>query len=299
MYDLIVIGGGATGMGAAIKAKELGLNLLLIEENSHLGGSMEFCIHPQCGMRYYGKKLSGKEFKERTLSKFRNLQVSYKLHSTVIDISPQRDSIKITYVSPEGIFELESKSLVYAAGARERHRFEIGVFGDRVAGVYTSREAMNMISNYGIAPGRNILIADYANLGMNLARFLISNGLNVKAIIGSVDYEEDEGTAIYRDYKVLRVRGRKRVEKVIVSKNGDEIEIGGDALLLIGGLIPRVKLLEKAGVKFEDEALKDLKANVAGLFVAGNSLEPAYLSDNNLLQGERAGEMAAEYLKKI
>lgn len=39
-YDVIVVGAGISGLGAALKLKDVGLNVLVLEKNNHVGGRM-------------------------------------------------------------------------------------------------------------------------------------------------------------------------------------------------------------------------------------------------------------------
>lgn len=61
-YDLIVIGGGPSGMAAAIRAKEKGVkDILIIEREEDLGGSLVPCIHNGFGKEVLGKEVTGPE----------------------------------------------------------------------------------------------------------------------------------------------------------------------------------------------------------------------------------------------
>ena len=70
-YDLIVVGGGLTGVAAAVSAAREGLQVLLLEKAGALGGAMRNCFvypfmkywtnHPETGEKKY---LSGGIFAE-------------------------------------------------------------------------------------------------------------------------------------------------------------------------------------------------------------------------------------------
>ncbi len=72
-YDVVVIGGGPAGLAAAIKAKELGMDVLLLERREYLGGIPVQCVHPPgFGLHYFGgEDLTGTEFIHRFIEKFR------------------------------------------------------------------------------------------------------------------------------------------------------------------------------------------------------------------------------------
>ena len=62
-YDLAVIGGGPAGMAAALKAREEGVEkIVILERADTLGGILEQCIHTGFGLHYFGEELSGPEY---------------------------------------------------------------------------------------------------------------------------------------------------------------------------------------------------------------------------------------------
>ncbi len=66
IYDLIVIGGGPAGMGAAIRAKGNGVkDILILERQSDLGGILPQCIHNGFGSVLFGADMPGSMYAEK------------------------------------------------------------------------------------------------------------------------------------------------------------------------------------------------------------------------------------------
>ena len=320
-YDVVVIGGGPAGMAAAIRAKELGLNVLLLDENDYLGGILPQCIHPGFGLHYYKEELTGPEFAARLAKRLVELGVEYRTAARVLEIKNYSDLEKVViFTSPSGAYQVWAKAVIYAAGARERHAFEIGIVGDRVSGIYTAGEAQTLMDLYGIMPGKEIVIVGSGDVGLIMARRFALEGAKVKAVVELMPYPgglarnvmilRDFDIPLYLSHKVVEVRGKGRVERVKVVKvdenlneiPGSEFWIEADTLIISAGLVPSVKKLKKIGVEIDPATggpvVNDrLETSVPGIFVAGNSLLINDLVDYVAEQGELAAEGAKEFIE--
>ncbi|MDV3103250.1 NAD(P)/FAD-dependent oxidoreductase [Thermococcus waiotapuensis] len=320
-YDVVVIGGGPAGMAAAARARELGLSVLLLEENDYLGGILPQCIHPGFGIHYFREELTGPEFASRLAKRLVELGVEYKTAARVIEIENYSDLEKVVvFASPGGVYQVWTKAIIYAAGARERHAFEIGIAGDRVSGIYTAGEAQTLMDIYGVLPGKEIVIVGSGDVGLIMARRFALEGAKVKAVVELMPYPgglarnvmilRDFNIPLYLSHKVVEVRGKGRVQRVKVVKvdenfqevPGSEFWIEADTLIISAGLIPSVKPLRKIGVEIDPATggpvVNDrLETSVPGIFVAGNSLVINDLVDYVAEQGELAAEGAKEFIE--
>ena len=59
LADVLVIGGGTAGFGAAVTAGRQGLNVILIETSTKVGGVMAFCPGMPWGAAYPSDKIVG------------------------------------------------------------------------------------------------------------------------------------------------------------------------------------------------------------------------------------------------
>lgn len=321
-YDVVVIGGGPAGLAAAIKARELGLKVLLIENREFIGGIPIQCVHPGFGLHYFKEDFTGTEFIYRFIEKFNEMNIEYYTNAHVLEIISHSYRHKILKVVTEkGLLNIVTKTVIYATGARERHVFEIGITGHRVAGIYTAGEAQTMMDIYGIMPGKEIVIVGSGDVGLIMARRFTLEGAHVKAVIEIMPYPgglirnvvqclEDFGIPLYLSHAVTRIEGRKRVEKVIITKvdenlrpvPGTEKELKCDTVVLAAGLVPYLRVIEKAGVII-DPATRGpvvnsyLETSVPGVFVAGNALVINDLVDYVVEQGEEAAIGAYEFIK--
>lgn len=321
-YDLVVIGGGASGIAAAIKARELGVKkVALVDEKSYLGGVLPQCIHSGFGLVYFKEDLTGPEFTEKLVQKAKGTDFDIYSETFAFKIVYKDYFEKLVYtVSKHGIQKLKTKTIIYSAGCRERSIHEIGVVGSRPSGVFTAGEAQTLMDIYGIMPGKDIVIVGSGDVGLIMARRFALQGANVKAVIEIMPYPggltrnivqclNDFNIPLLLSHSVLRVIGKNRVEEVEVCKvdenrrciEGSKFKIKCDTLIISAGLVPRVELLEDLGVAIDpmtrSAVVNDrLETSLPGIFVAGNSLVVNDLVDYAVEQGETAAQGASEFI---
>lgn len=296
-YEVVVIGGGPAGMAAARKAGELGLRVLLLNENPVLGENLR-----QCDEKLASELAEG----------IKGSSVDFLTSARVIEIGNYSDMEKaVVFTSPEGTKLVWAKAIIYTAGTRERHAFEAGIIGDRGAGVYTVGEARGLIS-YGALPGRKVVVSGSNDSALALAVKLAEKGAVVAAVveeaeyaIGSRDYLSrlsELGARIYTGSKVSEVRGLRRVERVKVVKPNGEVWIDADTLIVGIEPVPAVKKLVKLGAEI-DPATKGpvvnelLETTIPGIFVAGSALMAIYDPRIAMDQGELAACGAKEFVE--
>ena len=316
--DILVIGGGPAGMAAAIKAKESGVEgVLLVERAEDLGGLLHQCIHTGFGSVYFKEDLTGPEYARRFVEKAHDLHVDTLLETMVLDISPDR---KVTLCNTQGLISLEAKAIILAMGCRERTRESIVIPGGRPAGVFTAGTAQRLVNVEGYLPGKEIVILGSGDIGMIMARRLTLEGVNVKAVVEILPYIgglirnevqclHDFSIPVFLEHTVTWVHGKQRVKGVSIAKvnrerkpiPGTERTIECDTLLISVGLIPENELSMKAGVELNSVTggpvvNEHYETTVPGIFACGNVLHVNDLVDHVSLEGELAAKGAAEYV---
>jgi len=323
--DIIVIGGGASGLAAAIAAHEKGTDVLLIEREERLGGILNQCIHNGFGLEVFKEEYTGPEYADIYIKDFHQKGIDYLVNTTVISLTKEDDEFTIFASSlAEGIQKYQAKAVIISTGCYERTRGSVIIPGDRPKGVITAGSAQRYLNIDGYMVGKNVFVLGSGDIGLIMARRMYLEGAHVLGVAELMPYSNgltrnivqclnDFDIPLYLSHTVTEVNadetGRlqsiqlQEVDKKFKPIPGTEKVFEVDTLLLSIGLIPDITLLDSLPIAY-DPLTKSAKinqaceTNVEGLFVAGNALQVHDLADNVSMESERAGHHAVEYISK-
>jgi len=89
--DLVIVGGGPAGMAAAVEAKKLGIqDILIIERDVELGGILQQCIHDGFGLLTFHKTLTDGQYAQKFISQTKEMQLGVMLNTMVLDITDDK-----------------------------------------------------------------------------------------------------------------------------------------------------------------------------------------------------------------
>ena len=319
--DVAVIGGGAAGMSAGALCAEKGLKTLIIDREEQPGGVLLQCIHNGFGLHYFKEELTGPEYAAKLEAKARKAGAEFCLESMVMDLQDCGNFKELTlYSGRNGVTVVHARAVVMAMGCRERSRGNLGIPGERMAGVFTAGLAQRLLNMDGCLPGKTAVIVGSGDIGLIMARRLTWCGIKVKTVVEILPHPSglsrniaqclnDFNIPLRLSVGVTGIFGRDRVEGVKIAPlvNGQpdlsrEETIECDTVLFSVGLIPETELARKCGLELNPRTNgvwvdSSLMSRIPGIFSCGNVLHVHDLVDFVSEESENCARHVEEYLR--
>ena len=318
-FDIVIIGGGPGGLGAAVEARKQGIpKVLIIERDIEAGGILQQCIHNGFGIHYFKEELTGPEYAQRFINMAREEGVEILFDTMVTSISKDRE---IKAINSTGILNINAKAIILAMGCRERTRSAIAIPGERPAGIFTAGAAQRYINIEGYMVGEKAIVLGAGDIGMIMARRMVLEGAEVIAVLarGShakgltrniVQCLEHYNIPLLYNHNIIKISGKERVEYVTIAQTdenknpiaGTEREYECDTVLLSVGLIPENELSRSAGVEIDRRTggpivNESMETSIPGIFACGNVVHVHDIVDFVTEESIRAAKSAARYVK--
>lgn len=290
MYDIIIIGGGPTGLNCAIEAEKAGLNYIVIEKGVLINAIYNFPTN----MTFFSTSLkleiagipfishSDKPTRKEALEYYRRLVETFglkiNLYEEVLNMNTQKDG---TYQIITSKNTYQTKHVVVATGYYDTPRM-----------LHVPGENLPKVKHYYDDPhpyvGQKIMVVGAANSGCDVALETYYKGAEVTMVVRkpeiypkvkywikpNIENRIKEGSIkAYFNSTVQEIRPH---EVVIATPEG-EVTIENDFVLAMTGYRPNYAFMKHLGIKINEDDDKKLpvfkeetlEANLPNVYLAG------------------------------
>ncbi|KUJ72494.1 FAD-dependent oxidoreductase [Thiomicrospira sp. WB1] len=289
--DVAIIGAGVAGLSAAKEAMNAGLDVLLVDENPHIGGSLD-THYP------FDEHADGLRESVQALEASPNLTVMTRSYA-VGYYGDHWLGVK----TPSGLVKVSAKSVVVATGVFEQP----GVFRNNdLPGVMNASGAERLVARYGVAPCRVGVVLSANPEGVQAALNMIRAGVTVKALLHTGRLSADVrasltevGVHVYEGVESPEALGKQTLQGVQFEAGSQTHQLECDGLMMSFGWAPAGALLYQAGARFSySESLAQLLPVTLpeGVFACGR-INGVFDLQDKAQDGARAGRQAALFAK--
>lgn len=259
---VLIIGGGPAGLSAAIELGKLGVQTLLVDDKSRLGGKLVLQTHRFFGSTkavYAGTR--GIDIATNLEDQVRQFDsVTTWLNTNAVGIFEEQ-AVGLWRVDEDKYILVKPQVLLVATGARER---SLPFKGNTLPGIYGAGAFQTLANRDLVKPARNLFIVGGGNVGLIAGYHALQAGIDVVGLVealpecGGYKVHEDKlarfNVPIMTSHTILEARGKDHVQSVIIAEvdrhfqpiPGTEKEIGCDCVLIAVGLNPVDEFIHKA-----------------------------------------------------
>ncbi|MCO5064951.1 MAG: sarcosine oxidase subunit alpha [Rhizobiaceae bacterium] len=312
--DVLVVGGGAAGLAAALAAAQAGVRVVLCDERAAFGGALHFEkgaeIEGQDGWSWAQATIAALAAMPNVRLLTRTTAFGYYAQNFVALAERVTEHLaNPDHATPcERLWQVRARRVVLATGAIERHM----VFADNDRpGIMLASAARTYLNHYGVAVGRNVAVYTSNDSAYRAAIDLKKAGVGIAAIVdlrdspGGETVEEARalGIDVLPGRAVVKANGKLRVSSIVVESKsgGNRRTIECDALLVSAGWTPSVHLFSQSRgkVAFDKETQRFLPGTYAQDCVSVGACAGTDGLAATIEEAQRAGADAAGKTGKL
>jgi sarcosine oxidase, subunit alpha len=301
--DVLVIGGGPSGLSAALAAADAGASVILAEENPRLGGSGFYQLGNDPARRAVVKSLVDQVMSHA------NIEVRLNAYA-----ASYYADYWVPLIDGEKMTKVRARSVIIASGAYEQP----AVFRNNdLPGVMMASAAQRLVYRYAVQPAKTVVVLVANDDGYRSAIDMLAAGVKVAAVVDLRSQDTDANLL-----QSLRSQGVECLSSCCVyeAHAGQEGTLSGvtccplnsdgepilaqqrflscDGLLMSVGWAPALNLLYQAGttMSFQDVTQQFVPERLPpGIFAAGR-VNGFYALDKKIEDGQYVGRQAANYI---
>jgi thioredoxin reductase (NADPH) len=298
-FDVVIIGGGAAGMTAALYSARNGLKTAIVSKD--IGGTANSILVLENWPGFYG---SGAELMKNFYDGVRKYEIDFIMSE--VDSVEKKDNDFFVKIKKES---LVAKSIIIATGTERRKlkiKGEEEFIGKGVSYCVTC-DAFFFKDKIVSVIGGSDCAATSAVALTNLAKkvYVVYRGEKLRCEeINAEKLKQNKKVEVIYNALPVEVKGDEKVESLIIKKNNKLEEIKTDGLFVEIGATPLIKFIKNLGIKLDKENYvvvdEKMKTSVKGIFAAGdvtNSEVKQVVTAS--AQGAIAGKSVHDFLREI
>jgi D-hydroxyproline dehydrogenase subunit alpha len=233
MSEVVVVGAGQRGMRCAVKLAGGGAEVTIVERLPAPGGQEP----------------------ERSAGELARSAASVGVRFLLGTLAIRFGGTFVEVLGVNGATCLACNTLVVATGSRPATRAELGITGDRCAGVVPGSAASHL-TRAGVLLGHRPVIVGSGEFALGCAREQLAAGASEVSLTmpAASPAPADAGIRVFPGYRVVSVHGTSRVELAVLRNHRESLRVPADALILAAGMRPvrniEAAIEERAGVLF-------------------------------------------------
>lgn len=223
--EILVIGGGPSGLNATIELAKLGYKVVLVDDKEKLGGKLLLQTHKFFGSEadcYAGTRgYDIGTILEKEVRKYNN--VTILTNSSVVGV--YKDQKAGVFIDNKHYALIDFQALLITSGAREK---SLVFQGNDLPGVYGAGAFQTLVNRDLIKASKRVFVIGSGNVGLIGAYHALQAGIIPVAIveiadkIGGYKVHADKimrmGVPVYLNTTVISVEGDGKVERVTVAE---------------------------------------------------------------------------------
>lgn len=223
--DILVVGGGPSGLTSAIELAKLGFEIILADDKEKLGGKLLLQTHKFFGSIedcYAGTRgIDIAEILDKEIRSFPNVKIF--TNSSVAAV--YKDKKAGLFIDYKNYVIAEFEGLIVSAGAREKNL----IFpGNDLPGVYGAGAFQTLVNRDLVKASGRVFIVGSGNVGLIAAYHALQAGITAVGIaeilkeVSGYKVHGDKikrmGVPIYLNHTILTAEGDGRVERVTIAE---------------------------------------------------------------------------------
>lgn len=289
--EVIVIGAGPAGLGAATVLARAGRRVLVLEREAGAGGIPRHCGHYPFAMREFYRLLRGPAYAARLRVAALAAGAVIRTRTTVTALLPAG---RVEITGDSGPATLSAKAVLLATGARETSRAARLIGGVKPGGAVSTGALQGLVYLNGQKPFRQPVILGTEMVSFSALLTCRHAGIRPLAMVEPSDRITARwpaqwlarvlGVPVHLGSDIAAIHGGAQVTGVTLTTPQGALDLPADGVIVTGEYRPDAALLRGSHLEV------DPASGGPVIDAWGRLSDPAYFAAGNLLRGvETAG----------